>query len=451
MIMHSLLEADSAGGATGVGASGRGRAIAAISSLLIHVIFAIVVITGAAHVRHVLTLETVTAVDSDRNSDSTNARGAANGAAGANAVMLVVTQATAARLRFAIEKLVDHVWQSTLVAAVVGLLAIACRRNRARVRYALWLGASIKFFVPFTLLAALGAQFAWPLRLAPQISRPLAAVVMPGTWAVTALSPSTGTSAPRRPVLTSTPSYDWRTLALISVSVVWGSGLLMIVVMRVRMWRRLRDTLEGSAPMDLSDAMMPAAAWMQIRSAPGMLEPGVLGWREPVLLMPADLAKHLAEPEIEAIVAHELCHVRRGDNLTAAIHMAAEAVFWFHPLVWWIGARLIDERERACDEEVLCTVGSPRAYAQGILNVCKRYMASPLASVSGVSSANVRKRIDAILANRVGEPVGVWKALALAAIIAPLVIVPLSLGAAQPLVPPPLPAPPHVRGSQHRL
>jgi beta-lactamase regulating signal transducer with metallopeptidase domain len=48
-----------------------------------------------------------------------------------------------------------------------------------------------------------------------------------------------------------------------------------------------------------------------------------------------------------------MCHVRRRDNLFAAVHMAVEAIFWFHPLVWWIGSRLLEERELACDEEVL--------------------------------------------------------------------------------------------------
>jgi bla regulator protein BlaR1 len=53
---------------------------------------------------------------------------------------------------------------------------------------------------------------------------------------------------------------------------------------------------------------------------------------------------------MEAMLAHELCHVRRRDNLTSAMHMVVEVVFWFHPLVWWIGVRLMEERERACDE-----------------------------------------------------------------------------------------------------
>ena len=57
--------------------------------------------------------------------------------------------------------------------------------------------------------------------------------------------------------------------------------------------------------------------------------------------------------QLEAVIAHELCHVRHRDNLIAAIHMFVETVFWFHPLVWWIGKRMVEERERACDEEVL--------------------------------------------------------------------------------------------------
>jgi BlaR1 peptidase M56/Protein of unknown function (DUF3738) len=155
----------------------------------------------------------------------------------------------------------------------------------------------------------------------------------------------------------------------------------------------------------------------------------VIGWMRPVLLLPTDIEDHLTRPEIEAIVAHELCHVRRFDNMTAAIHMLVEAVFWFHPLVWWLGARLIDERERACDEHVLRTVGAPGPYAHGILNVCKRYVQSPLASVSGVGSANVRERIEAILANRIGEATGVWQKMLLSALMLCVVIVPLAAGA----------------------
>ena len=71
------------------------------------------------------------------------------------------------------------------------------------------------------------------------------------------------------------------------------------------------------------------AATVQIRSAPGLLEPGVVGWMRPVLLLPLGIEKRLTAPELNAVLAHELCHVQRRDNFTAAIHMITEAVFWF--------------------------------------------------------------------------------------------------------------------------
>ena len=140
---------------------------------------------------------------------------------------------------------------------------------------------------------------------------------------------------------------------------------------------------------------------MDVRSAPGLLEPGVVGFLRPILLLPEGIAECLTPRQLEAVLAHELCHVRRRDNLTSAIHMIVEAVFWFHPLVWWIGARLVEERERACDEAVLSLGSEPQVYAEGILNVCKIYLESPLRCVSGVTGSDLKKRIQAILTGRV--------------------------------------------------
>src|SRR5881409_3678285 len=105
------------------------------------------------------------------------------------------------------------------------------------------------------------------------------------------------------------------------------------------------------------------------------MEPGVVGLWRPIVLVPAGIDAQLTRAQLEAILAHELCHVRRRDNLTAAIHMVVETIFWFHPPVWWIRARLVEERERACDEAVLRMASDPQVYAEGILNVCRFYLA----------------------------------------------------------------------------
>ncbi len=116
----------------------------------------------------------------------------------------------------------------------------------------------------------------------------------------------------------------------------------------------------------------------------GRLEPGVFGILRPVLLLPEGITDRLTPAQLEAVIAHELCHVRRRDNLTAAIHMVVETVFWFHPLVWWIRARLVEERERACDEEVL-RAGRPA-------RLCRRD-SERLQVLSGIA-AGVRCRSD---------------------------------------------------------
>ena len=171
-----------------------------------------------------------------------------------------------------------------------------------------------------------------------------------------------------------------------------------MTVVRFRMWRRIRAAVRASSPWAVPSLPMPAG--IDVRSTPGVMEPGVVGLWRPVILVPSGIEDDLTPRQLAAVLTHELCHIRRRDNVTAAVHMIAEAVFWFHPLVWWIGSRLVDERERACDQEVLRTLGEPQTYAEGIVNVCKRYVESPLACVSGVSGANVKNRIRDIMTNR---------------------------------------------------
>ncbi len=154
------------------------------------------------------------------------------------------------------------------------------------------------------------------------------------------------------------------------------------------------------------------------------MEPAVLGIFDPVLLLTDGIADTMTREQLDAILIHELCHVRRHDNLRTAIYMIIETLFWFYPLVRWIGKRLIDERERACDEEVLRLGNEPGIYAEGILNICKSYLESPLRCASGVTGSDLKKRIRAILTGHVADPSltkkGVLTAVGLWALVMPL-------------------------------
>jgi beta-lactamase regulating signal transducer with metallopeptidase domain len=103
-----------------------------------------------------------------------------------------------------------------------------------------------------------------------------------------------------------------------------------------------------------------------------------------------------------------MSHVRRRDNVANAIHMLAEALFWFHPLVWWIERRLLDEQERACDEEVLRQGGDPQVYAESILRICEFYVTSPLICVPGITGSDLKMRVREIMRTSEREDWAGW-------------------------------------------
>ncbi len=161
--------------------------------------------------------------------------------------------------------------------------------------------------------------------------------------------------------------------------------------------------------------------------------------------MPSGIAERLEPAQMKAVVADESRHARRL-TLTATLHMLVEALFWFHPLVWWIGARLIAERELACDEAVLSLGNEPQTYAEAILNVCKNYLEIPLTCAAGVTGSDLKKRIQAILKGCVARDLTVTKKLVLAGTAFAVFGLPVMVGVlgapqvvAQSRIPTPLP------------
>ena len=283
--------------------------------------------------------------------------------------------------------LANHVWQSTLVVAFVWLVTLALRRHDARVRYWLWAAASVKFFLPFSWLISLGALVEW--RTAPTIAQPAATFVMQEILA----APLLYGAVPQVPQ--DTNIGRWVVLG------VWLAGTAVVFFWWGRQWRAMRSALRSATPLLLGPDC--DAGGLTVMSSPSAFEPGVVGILRPVLLLPEGLVDRLTRAQLDAILAHERAHVRAHDNLVAVLHMAVEAIFWFHPLVWWIERRMIDERERACDEAVIRAGKQPADYAEGILVVCRWSHEWPVMCVSGVTGSDLRTRIETILANRLGR------------------------------------------------
>jgi uncharacterized protein (TIGR03435 family) len=300
--------------------------------------------------------------------------------------------------------LANHLWQSTLFAAFAALLAFALRRNSARVRHWIWLAASLKFLIPFSLLISAGGRLPQShTPPPPQLSKAVDQISRP--FAPPVLFAAAPTSRPFPRVL----------------PLLWLCGSVSVFCFWFVRWRRTRMILRAASPLDLS---LPIHAL----SSPVLIEPGVFGVFRPVLLLPDGITDRLTSSQLRAVIAHELCHVRRRDNLAAAFHMAVEGLFWFHPLVWWIGARLVDERERACDESVLSQGGEPETYAEGILSVCRFYLESPLPCASGVTGADLRKRIESIMTAGIGVNLSMSRKVLLATTAIASISLPLAVG-----------------------
>ena len=322
----------------------------------------------------------------------------------------------------------NHLWQSTLFAVVAAMMTLALRRNQARFRYRLWLAASLKFLIPFSLLISLGAHLAIPRH---------STGVQSNFYTVTKEigQPFTGITAPGVVQVARTARADLRPLFQEALAVVWLCGFVAVLSLWWWRWRRFSTAMRGAVTITqgrevdvLRHLEQIAAVRRPIRLviSQASLEPGILGIVRPALIWPVGISARLTDAQLEAIVAHEVWHVRRRDNLAAAIHMMVEAIFWFHPLVWWLGARLVEERERACDEEVLRLGNPPQVYAESILKTCEFCVGSLPVSVSGVTGADLKSRIVRIMTERVARELDFGKKLlfvaaALLTVAAPIV------------------------------
>jgi bla regulator protein BlaR1 len=325
-------------------------------------------------------------------------------------------------------QMANHLWQSTLFLVLAATLAFSLRKNQARIRYWVWLTASMKFLLPFSLLIVLGSHLA-----KPRTSTPVQAVVYSAVENFS--QPFVG---PDLPSLSQTPAPVSRFHLLPPIAVAaWLAGIVFVLLVWAAGWIRVSRMVRRALPLERGpefEALRRLESSFGIRRPIGLvlsqdsMEPGIFGIFRPILIWPEGISKHLDERHIDAILAHEICHARRHDNLTAVLHMLVEAVFWFHPLVWWMGARLEEERERACDEEVSLQCNRPDVYAESILRVCKFCSESPLACVAGITGADLKKRIVQIMTERVVPKLTRAKKLLLATVTVCVLAAPVVLG-----------------------
>jgi bla regulator protein BlaR1 len=328
----------------------------------------------------------------------------------------------------------DHLWQSTVFSLGAVLVALAMRKNYARIRYWIWLTASVKFLVPFSILVSVGTVMRPHHQPAPAmvvVYDFMDVVGQPFTAARTSALPlSPGVSSRYM-------TFSWSQYAPTFIAFIWIIGTMSVLTTWGMYWWRIRQTIQRATKAVDGPELQALRELQQTNGSHAHVElclsgtdvgPGAYGLRRSLLIWPSRISRRLNDEQIKSILAHELCHVERHDNLTAAIHMAVEALFWFHPLVWWLGSQLELERERACDEHVVQTTISPQTYAESILKVCELCLESPLECISGVTGGDLKERVRRIMTGPRSQRLTPSRKVFLAAIASGSIAIPVLFG-----------------------
>jgi uncharacterized protein (TIGR03435 family) len=313
--------------------------------------------------------------------------------------------------------LLNHLWQSTLVAGIAWLAcAILLRHHSPRIRYGIWLIASLKFAIPFAALVESGRWLVRRPVLTPSQSQTAFDLVTGGTG-VLATAPFRATPAPQA-------STSGQEFLIVALFVVWAAGAALVCGRWLAHWSTIRRLARSAQP---AGVFRGVPILRSHRMHEQRIEPGVAGVWRPSILIPDGIESGLSEAQLQAILDHEWQHVRRRDNLAAWLHMLVQSIFWFYPVVWMVGRKLTDERERVCDQAVLASASADE-YAAGILSVCTFYCRPSHRHAAGIASANLKARVESIVRNVPPRKLSGARTWALAALLFVALAAPVVVG-----------------------
>jgi TonB family protein len=325
-----------------------------------------------------------------------------------------------------------HLWQTTLVLALLWVLSRALKDAPARLQATLWWIGVLKLFLPLSLLAPVASRLVDSLvgwfgggSVSSQVEWISAPI-----WLYPVTLPE---SADR-----TAPLAGWLYAALL---LAWFAGLGWILVCRLRRSRRetartwnalgnRRGRLEAKLGDALAPTKIPQGTVCLVRGS-GM--PAVRGLLQPRIEIPAQVVEELAVPDLTAVLLHEAEHCRRKDPLRQVLAVLASWLFFFYPPVRWLLRRVYETTEMACDEAVLRDGVAPRDYARSIARTLELGLgpADTRFAFIGPGRSSLRRRLARLNTERRYRTMLTHRiVLAVAALVALLgSVVPLTPGA----------------------
>jgi beta-lactamase regulating signal transducer with metallopeptidase domain len=301
--------------------------------------------------------------------------------------------------------LVHSVWQCALVAAVLALLLGAHRRASSSTKYMascaamlLSLLGPVATFVVLSVHADSGGKTGVEMPIGPVHvwAQSAQALIVTTDGAAPSMAP------PLTVVTERAAEWSWRS-ALPWLSSAWLCGVGVICVRHVGgcVWlRKLRRSARRVSDDDAVVRLLRIQRLLGIgRRAILLAEsalvqvPSVIGVFKPIVLLPCSALTGLSAVQLDAILAHELAHVRRHDYVVNLVQLALETLLFYHPAVWWIGKQIRAERENCCDDIAVAAVGSISAYGQALTAMETLRCTIPSVLVMGATGSSLIQRV----------------------------------------------------------
>jgi beta-lactamase regulating signal transducer with metallopeptidase domain len=279
------------------------------------------------------------------------------------------------------ERILNSTVEGIGIALLAWVLLRAIGRQNSGTRFAVWFAALLG-------IAALPFFYAWNSSGAGP-TKP-SEIIIPSSWAL----------------------YIFAAWLLIA-----SVGLIRV---GIGFWR-LRQLRKSCVPIDV--AALDPVLWKTLEEFDSLRAvkvcvsdqvrvPTAIGFVRPLVVIPSWAMRDLSVAELNAILLHELAHLRRWDDWTNFVQKILAAVFFFHPAVWWIEKKLALEREMACDDLVLAKTASPRAYAECLVSLAEKSLLRrglSLAQAAVDRMRHISLRVSQILDVSRPSATQVWK------------------------------------------
>jgi uncharacterized protein (TIGR03435 family) len=253
--------------------------------------------------------------------------------------------------------LIHFIWQGAVIASLYWIARIFA--TKPQTRYLIACAAlSLLVAIPITTFINAGTPAGSPS--IAQISQPVRS-----EWSTT----------PAAPIA---PSISLPIAAMPWIVIVWctGAGLLSLRLIFESIFAgRLKSATVWPVPQEWNLRLHQLAErigvspYISFRMSTRTPVPCVIGWLRPVILLPVGMLAGLPADQVEAVLAHEIAHIRRHDYLVNLLQRLAEAILFYHPAVWWISREIRREREHCCDDIAVSLTGDPILYAEALADL----------------------------------------------------------------------------------